>query len=105
MDDEFDLSKDKDYKKNPCLKALTKQIKHWNKAAEYRNKISHGKSSPFRNMTIEGKVSKVLGSDGHPIVYLDYSVKSPINEIKHVFGEYRKILSAIIAMKDFIDHI
>jgi len=99
------LSKDKDYKKNPCLKALTKQIKHWNKAAEYRNKISHGKSSPFRNMTIEGKVSKVLGSDGHPIVYLDYSVKSPINEIKHVVGEYRKILSAIIAMKDFIDHI
>ncbi len=99
------LSKDKDFKKNLCLKELRKQIKHWSKIAEARNEISHGKSSPFRNITIEGKVSDVLGADGLPIVYLDYFVKSPKKEIEHVVDKYRKVLPAIIAMKDFIDNI
>lgn len=99
------LDKDNNFNKNPYLKALQKQIKHWNKIAKARNEISHGKSSPFRNINIEGKVSDVLGADGLPLIYSDYSVKSPKENIELVVDKYRKILPAMKAMIDFIDNI
>ncbi len=93
------------FNKSPHVKELKKQIKHWNGIASARNEISHGQSSPFRNMDIEGKVSTLLGSNGIPIIYLDYSVRSPKKEIEHVVDKYRKVLPGIKAMKDFIDNI
>jgi len=99
------LDEDDKFNKNPNLKTLRKQIKHWNKAAEARNELSHDKSSPFRNMNIEGKVSDILGVDGLPLIYLDYSIKSPKEEIEHVVDKYRKIKPAMKAMIDFIDNI
>ena len=99
------LEKDDNYNKNPHLKALKRQIKHWNKAAEARNEISHGKSSPFRNMSIEGKVSDVIGLDGLPLIYVDYSIKSPKETIEQVVDKYAKVFPAMKAMVDFIDNI
>ncbi len=99
------LCKDDGYKNNPHLKALKKQIKHWNKAAGARNEISHGKSSPFRNMSIEGKVSDILGEDGLPIVYCDYVIKSPKENIEQVVDKYKKIFPAMEVTVSFIDNI
>jgi hypothetical protein len=99
------LDNDSNFKNNPHLKALKKQIKHWNKIAESRNEISHGKSSPFRNMNIEGKVSDVLGIDGLPLIYLDYSIKSPKESIEQVVDKYKKVFPAMKTTVDFIDNI
>jgi len=99
------LDEDDNYNKNPHLKSLKRQIKHWNKTAEARNEISHGKSSPFRNMSIEGKVSDVLGLDGLPLIYLNYSIKSPKESIEQVVDKYKKAFPAMKVMVDFIDNI
>ena len=100
-----ELIKDNKFNKNFYLNKLKKQIKHWNKIADARNEISHSQSSPFRNLAIEGKVSNELGANGTPIVYLNYSVKSPKKEIEHVVDKYRKVLPAIKAVKNFIDYL
>ena len=99
------LDEDDIYNKNPHLNSLKKQIKHWNKAAEARNEISHGESSPFRNMNIEGKVSDVLGSDGLPLIYSNYSIKSPRESIDQVVEKYKKVFPAMKIVVDFIDNI
>ena len=99
------LDKDDVHNKNPHLTALKRQIKHWNKAAKARNEISHGESSPFRNMSIEGKVSDVLGLDGLPITYVNYSIKSPKESIEQVVDRYNKIFPAMRVMVDFIDNV
>lgn len=99
------IEKDTKYNKNPHLNDLKRQIKHWNRAAEARNEISHGKSSPFRNMSIEGKASDVLGFDGLPLIYLDYSIKSPRESIEQVVDKYSKVFPAMKVVVDFIDSI
>ena len=99
------LNNDGAYNKNPHLKALRKQIKHWNKAAKARNEISHGKSSPFRNMSIEGKVSDLLGGDGLPLIYCNYFIKSPKENIEQVVDKYKKIFPAMEVTVNFIDNI
>ncbi len=100
-----DLQKNSKYNKNPYLNELQNHIKHRKKAADDRNAISHGKSSPIRNMNIEGKVSDLLGANSLPFIYLDYSCKSLSAELDSIIDKYRKILPAIKAMKDFIDNI
>lgn len=100
-----DLAKDKKFNQNVFLKSLQKQIKNWSKIVESRNKISHGKSSPLCNMSIQGKASDVLGIDGLPIIYLEYSVKNLKEELEHVIDKYRKVLPVIKNMKEFIDNI
>lgn len=100
-----DLQKDPKYNKNPYLKELQEQVEHRKNAADDRNEISHGKSSPLRNMNIEGKTSEILSADGLPFIYLDYSAKSPKKEIERIVDKYRKLLPAIKAMKEFIDNI
>jgi len=99
------LDNDNTYNKNPHLNSLKKQIKHWNKAAEARNEISHGKSSPFRNMNIEGKVSDILAMNGLPQIYLNYSINSPKESIEQVVDKYKKVFPAMTVMVDFIDNI
>ena len=99
------LNNDDNFNKNPHIRALQKQIRHWNKIAKARNEISHGKSSPFRNMDIEGNLSDVLGADGLPIPYVDYSVKSPKENIELVVDKYRKVFPAMEALVAFIDNI
>ncbi len=99
------LDNDSNFNKNPHLIALRRQIKHWNKIAEARNEISHGKSSPFRNMNIEGKVSDILGVDGLALIYLDYSFKSPKENIEQVVDKYKRVFPAMEVMVDFIDNI
>ena len=99
------LDKDDIYNKNPHLNSLKKQIKHWNKAAEARNEISHGKSSPFRNMNIERNVSNVLAINGLPLIYLNYSINSPKESIEQVVDKYKKVFPAMKIMVDFIDNI
>ena len=100
-----DLSKDSRYKHNRSLKKLQRQVKNWSKISEIRNGVSHSKSSPFRNIHIEGVLSSTIGIDGLPVPKLIYSSKNLIKEIEHVVDKYRKILPAIIAMKEFIDTI
>jgi len=99
------LESDNTYNKNPHLNSLKKQIKHWNKAAEARNEISHGKSSPFRNMNIEGKVSNILAMNGLPQIYLNYSINSPKESIEQVVDKYKKVFPAMTIMVDFIDNV
>ena len=99
------LDKDDKYNKNPHLQGLKRHVKHWNRVAKARNEISHGKSSPFRNMNIEGRVSDVLGRDGLPLIYLDYSIKSPRESIKQVVDKYLKVFPAMKVVVDFIDNI
>jgi hypothetical protein len=99
------LQKEPKYNQNPCLQELQKYIECRKKAADDRNEISHGKSSPMRNMKIEGKVSDLLGASGLPFVYLDYSCKSLSTELYSIIHKYKKVLPAIKAMKDFIDNI
>lgn len=100
-----DLLIDGKFNRNLFLNDLKNQIGNWNKIANSRNAISHGKSSPFRNMEIQGKISDVVGINGIPIIYLDYSFKSPRKELEHAVDRYRKVLPAIKAMKEFIDNI
>ena len=99
------LDKDNIYNKNPYLISLKKQIKHWNKTAEARNELSHGKSSPFCNMNIEGKVSNILAMNGLPQIYVNYSVNSPKESIEKVVDKYNKVFPAMKVMVDFIDNI
>mgnify|MGYP001598418100 FL=1 len=99
------LDDDAKYNKNPHLQSLKKRIKHWNKAAGARNEISHGNSSPFRNMSIEGKASDVLGLDGIPLIYLNYSVNSPKERIDEIVDKYKKVFPAMEVMVAFIDNI
>ena len=99
------LEIDANFNKNPHLKSLKRQIKHWEKAAEARNEISHGKSSPFRNLTIEGSVSDVLGPNGLPLINLNYDIKSPKESIEQVVDKYKKVFPAMKVMVDFIDNI
>ena len=99
------LAEDETFNKNPLLNSLKKQIKHRIKAAKARNDISHGKSSPFRNMQIEGNVSNVLAMSGSPIIYLNYSVNSPKESIEQVIDKYKKVFLAMKIMVDFIDNI
>lgn len=99
------LDKDKHYNGNPHLNALKRQIKHWNKAAEARNEISHGKSSPLRNMSIEGKASDLLGLNGLPLIYLNYSIRSPKESIEQIVDKYKKVYPAMKVLVDFIDNI
>lgn len=99
------LNNDDAYNKNPHLNALKRQIKHWNKAAKARNEISHGKSSPFRNMSIEGKVSDILGVDGLPLIYCNYGIKSPKKNIEQVVDKYKKVFPAMEVTVAFIDNI
>lgn len=100
-----DLQKNPKYNKNPYLNELQNNIKHRKKAADDRNEISHGKSSPTRNMNIEGKVSNLLGANGLPFIYLDYACKSSRAELESIIDKYRRVLPAIRATKDFIDNI
>ena len=99
------LEADGKFNKNPHLKSLKKQIKHRENAADARNEISHGKSSPFRNLSVEGSVSDVLGSNGLPYIYLKYSIKSPKECIEQVVDKYKKVFPAMKVMVDFIDNI
>ena len=99
------LDSDKTFNKNPHLNSLRKQIKHWNRAAEARNEISHGTSSPFRNMNIEGKVSDILSVSGLPHIYLNYAINSPKESIEQLVDKYKKIIPAMKIMVDFIDNI
>ncbi len=99
------LVNDDIYNKNPHLNSLKKQIKHWNKAAKARNEISHGKSSPFRNMNIEGKVSNVLATNGLPQIYLNYSINSPKESVEQIVYKYKNVFPAMKIMVDFIDNI
>ncbi|MDP8211761.1 MAG: hypothetical protein P9X22_00535 [Candidatus Zapsychrus exili] len=99
------LHKNSRYTQNPYLEELQKYIEYRKKAADDRNEISHGKSSPMRNMKIEGKVSNSLGANGLPFIYLDYSCKSLSAELDNVIDKYKKVLPTIKAMKDFIDNI
>ena len=99
------LDKDDLYNKNPHLNSLKKQIKHWNKAAEARNEISHGKSSPFRNMNIEGNVSNILAMNALQLIYLNYSINSPKENIEQVVDKYKKVFPAMKIMVDYIDNI
>jgi hypothetical protein len=99
------LQKNSKYNQNPYLKELEKYIEYRNKAAGDRNEISHGKSSPMRNMKIEGRVSDLLGTSGLPFIYLDYSSKSLSAELNSIIDKYKKVLPGIKAMKDFLDNI
>jgi hypothetical protein len=56
-------------------------------------------------MNIEGKVSDVLGMDGVPLIYLNYSIKSPKVSIEQVVDKYKKVFPAMKVMVDFIDNI
>ena len=47
----------------PEIKLLQKQIKHWNKAASSRNKVSHHESSPFTRTSIEVELTNLIGID------------------------------------------
>ncbi len=100
-----DLKDDPKYNKNKFLSDLQKHECHWVKIAEIRNELSHGESSPFRNTSIEGTLSEVLGIDGLPIPVLNYSAESIIKEIEEAVEKYRRILPVIKSMKDFIDSI
>ena len=99
------LDQDNSYNKNPHLNSLKKQRKHWNNAAKARNDISHGTSSPLRNMNIEGKVSNILAMNGLPQIYLNYSINSPKESIEKVVEQYKKVFPAMKIMVDFIDNI
>ena len=99
------LKKDSKYTQNPCFEELEKQLPHRKEVADIRNEISHGKSSPFRNMNIDGKASNLLGANGLPFIYLEYSYKSLEDERKQVVDKYLKVLQGIKAMKIFIDNI
>ena len=87
------------------MEGLRNQVKNWIKIADIRNGLSHGKSSPFQNTTIEGILSDTVDLDGLPVPKLIYSSKNLIQEIKDVVDKYRKLLPAIKAMKEFIDNI
>jgi|GEM_PF-3281940 len=99
------LEGDTKYSRNPYLKDLKKKIKHWNSAACARNEISHGKSSPFRNMSIEGRVSNILALNGKPQIYLNYFIGSPKIAIEQIVDKYKKVFPAMKVMVDFIDNI
>jgi len=100
-----DLQKNPKYNQIVHLKELQSHVEYRKKVADIRNEISHGKSSPIRNMRIEGKVSELLGVNGLPFIYLDYSGKSLNAELNSIIDKYREVLPAIKAMKDFIDSI
>ena len=93
------------FNQNPCLNDLENQIQFRKKVSDVRNQISHGKSSPMRNMKIEGKASNLLGADGLPFIYLDYSSNSLKQQVDNVVERYKEILPGMKAAKDFIDNI
>ncbi len=99
------LQQNSKYSQNPYLKELQDHKKYRKEASDDRNEISHGESSPMRNMIIEGKVSNILGTDGLPFIYLDYSSKSLNEELNRIIDKYKKVLPAIKTMKNFIDNV
>jgi len=100
-----DLQKSQKYNNNPYFNELQSYVEHRQKAAADRNEISHGTSSPMRNMKIEEKVSDLLGANEVSFIYLDYTSKSLKQELESIVDKYKKVLPAIKAMKDFIDNI
>ncbi len=100
-----DLQKDTKYNKNPHLEELQNLKKHRKRAADIRNEISHGKSSPMRNMEIDGKTSRLLGANGLPFIYLEYSAVGLKKEIDRIINKYEKVLPAMKTMVAFIDNI
>lgn len=99
------LELDDKFNKNPHLNSLKRQIKHWEKAADARNGISHDKSSPLHNLIIKGSISDIIGMNGLPLIYLNYSIKSPKECIDQVVDKYKKVFPAMKIMVDFIDNI
>lgn len=100
-----DLQKDTKYNKNPHLEELQNLKDLRKRASDIRNEISHGKSSPMRNMEIDGKTSRILGANGLPFVYLEYSAVSLKEEIDSIINKYEKVLPAMKTMVAFIDNI
>ena len=54
-------------------------------------RIVSGKSSPFRNISIEGKLSDLLGMNGLPLGYVNYTINSPRVSLEQVVDKYKKV--------------
>ena len=93
------------YNINPKLKGLSKLEKIWNKVARLRNLSSHQESSPMKSRKIDGKESGLYDSRGNVILCANYSYKNLNSEIQEIQDLYKRLLSSIRTMKEFIDNI
>ena len=99
------IKNDTRYNINPKLKELSKLEKTWNKVARLRNLSSHQESSPMKLRKIEGKESGLYDPRGKVILCADYSYKNLNSEIPEIQDLYKRLLSSIRTMKEFIDNI
>jgi hypothetical protein len=99
------LSNDKKYNNNPKLRDLQNQAIKWNKVAQLKNEVSHGASSPFRNIQIEGETAEVYGPKGEFIFKFPYSSPNLIEEIDEVKDKYLQLAPVIKAVNEFVNNI
>lgn len=97
------IENDPDINQISELKPLKKQIKHWNKAASVRNKLSHHESSPFTKTKIKVEFTNLIGLNRRYIPKYHYSTQDIVQEIEKMKEAYLKLLPAFIDVKMFIE--
>ena len=99
------IEDDSKFSKNPNLKQLSKQVKHWTKIAEKRNKLSHKESSPMSNVNIDVVFTNIASQKSGYIPKYSYTTKDLVETFKNVRDDYKRLLPAILDVKKFIDSL
>ncbi len=90
---------------NKLLRELCSQVKHYNAVARSRNALSHGDSSPHRELQFAGSISPVLDPSGKLIPKVDYSYADIRERIETLKDHYIRLGPAITAVKEFIENV
>lgn len=85
------------------VKDLKKYLKSWGKISCKRNEISHGKSNPFLNMSIEVTFSGLSDYLGKPLAKYEYQLPNLKQEIETIINYYRKSFELLYSVKSVCD--
>lgn len=99
------IKNDSRFKNNRALHNIESQLKHWNRVANDRNKLSHRDSSPMHELEFVGDVSRIRGPSEQIIFKIDYSYSDIRQEIEKLKGYYVGLVPAIEAVQKFIENI
>lgn len=100
------IKKDSHLEKNPNIRNLKLQVKHWSKISSLRNKLSHQDSSPIKNETkIEVSRVKIYGAHGQDLFKFNSESSNIRGKINNISEAYKRLLPAIKSMKVFIEKI
>lgn len=99
------LENNQRYSQISTLRQLKKQVKHWNIAAELRNKLTHSASSPFNATDITGEISSIYGPSGEFLPMLKFTSLDLVQEIENLKNAYVQLHSAIKAALSFVESL